>query len=292
MNIHRAAREKQLLFLFDVDGLIAETPHEEAWKQAAVEWGIIAPEFNFTPFYAEKVAGEPGETGAMNILERLRQGDGPTYFQREGISDERARLQAAVRFRDPVKQKYLDRRIAGGEFKVFDDIGRMLLLAKLDRIPVAAVSSSENAAGILAHISLNALCERTGVDYPLCSEEANLHTLFDTTALGVITHWHGVRVDKINHYAMAYGKLLEASHANIGVECTPHAVVFEDAPKGIAAVSRLGFLTVGVTRKSSSGVELASRESLMRAGAELTYTEEQLGGMDYERLKEDILRLI
>lgn len=292
MDIQRAVKEKQLLFLFDIDGLIAETPHEEAWKQAAVEWGIISPDFNFTPFYAEKVAGEPGETGARNILEQLRQADGPTYFQREGISDDRARRETAGRFRDPVKQKYLDRWIAQGKFKVFDDIGRMLLLAKLDRVPVAAVSSSENAANILGHISLGALCERTGVDYPLCGNRATLCSLFDTTALGAISHWHGTNIDKVNHYAMAYGKLLQASNVKIGVECTPYVVVFEDAPKGIAAVRRLGFLTVGVSRTSVSGIELASPESLARAGADLTYTEKQLESMGYEQLKEDILGLI
>jgi hypothetical protein len=157
MNIHRAVKEKQLLFLFDIDGLLAETPHEEAWKQAAVEWNIVSPDFNFTPFYAEKVAGEPGETGAMNILEHLRQGDDASYFQRERIHGEAARREKAAAFRDPVKQKYLDQRIDRGEFKVFDDIGKMLLLAKLDRVPTAAVSSSETRP-IYSGISASAPC--------------------------------------------------------------------------------------------------------------------------------------
>jgi beta-phosphoglucomutase-like phosphatase (HAD superfamily) len=292
MNITQASKEKQLLFLFDIDGLIAETPHEEAWKQAAVEWEIISPDFNFTPFYAEKVAGEPGETGARNILEQLTDGENPPFFERENIVERERRVELARRFRNPVKQKYLDQRIDRGEFKVFDDIGRMLLLAKLDRIPVGAVSSSENAESILKHISLSSLCERTGVSYPLAGGNADLFSLFDASALGAITHWHGVSIEKMSHYAMAYGKLLQASNIKIGVECTPYAVVFEDAPKGIEAVTKLGFLSVGVSRTSSSGVELASSESLSRVGADLTYTEEQLDAMEYDQLKKDILALV
>ena len=55
---------RELAFLFDVDGVIAETPHEQAWRDAALEWGIIGPAFDFTRFYADHVAGEPGNTGA------------------------------------------------------------------------------------------------------------------------------------------------------------------------------------------------------------------------------------
>ena len=39
-----------IAFMFDVDGVIAETPHEEAWKDASIEEKIITEEFNFTPF--------------------------------------------------------------------------------------------------------------------------------------------------------------------------------------------------------------------------------------------------
>ena len=39
---------KELLLL---DGVIAETPHEESWKEAAIEYQLIGKYFDFTPFY-------------------------------------------------------------------------------------------------------------------------------------------------------------------------------------------------------------------------------------------------
>ena len=63
---------KQIIFLFDVDRVIAETPHEQAWKAAAIEWGIIDETFDFTSFYAEKIAGEPGEVSTYQILNELK----------------------------------------------------------------------------------------------------------------------------------------------------------------------------------------------------------------------------
>jgi beta-phosphoglucomutase-like phosphatase (HAD superfamily) len=49
----------ELAFLFDVDGVIMETPHEQAWHDSSLEWNIIGYEYNFTPFYAHHVARKP-----------------------------------------------------------------------------------------------------------------------------------------------------------------------------------------------------------------------------------------
>ena len=68
--------------MFDVDRVIAETPHEQAWKAAAIEWGIIDETFDFTSFYAEKIAGEPGEVGAYHILNELKTTIGKSYFEK------------------------------------------------------------------------------------------------------------------------------------------------------------------------------------------------------------------
>ena len=57
----------ELAFLLDVDRVIMETPHEQAWRGAVLEWNIIGPQYDFTTFYAYHVAGRPGITGAFSI---------------------------------------------------------------------------------------------------------------------------------------------------------------------------------------------------------------------------------
>ena len=83
---------------------------------------------------------------------------------------------------------------------------------------------------------------------------------------------------------MAYGKLLQ----HIGSGAIPRVAVFEDAPKGIAAAKKLGFLGVGISRISTSGVCLASVESLKDAGADVAYDEIALGRLTFDGLLRDL----
>jgi len=54
--------------VWDFDGVIAQTPHKEAWGLACEKWGVKG----FTDeFYALYVSGKPRLEGARNILERL-----------------------------------------------------------------------------------------------------------------------------------------------------------------------------------------------------------------------------
>jgi len=246
--------------MFDVDGVIAETPHEEAWKDAAVEWKIIPTGYDFTRFYAEHVAGEPGATGAYNILSMLRY-NGKSFFEREVITARQEQIATAETFRNPVKQKHVDAYVAAGKFREFEDVTTMIRKAKEAAIPVMAVSSSETAAKILGKLGLL--------------------SIFDVTALGAKTYWKR-GIEKINHYAMAYGKLLERT----GCECIDKIVVFEDAPKGIEAVARLGFCPVGITRTSTSGVCLATKDQLYAAGAKAAYDEEELKHLTLKEILE------
>jgi len=80
-------------FLFDVDGVIAETPHEESWKEAAIEYELIGKNFDFTCFYQKFVAGIPGLKGARAILEGLG------YYKSKGIINEEEKEKEAFEFR-------------------------------------------------------------------------------------------------------------------------------------------------------------------------------------------------
>ncbi|MFC1744727.1 HAD family hydrolase [Candidatus Riflebacteria bacterium] len=266
-------------FLFDVDGVIAETPHEEAWKEAAIDWELVAKSYDFTGFYAAHVAGEPGLTGAGNILELLCEKDCSSYYEKKSIIETRARRDLAVSFRN-LKQEYLNRFIAAGQFQVFADIVRMILELKAAGFPIAAVSASENAKKILDRIDAVSLARQLNLARALTGLEKSLYDIFDTTALGSISHWHGAAIKKTAHYAMAYGKLL----GKINPATIPYVVVFEDAPRGVAAVTSLGFCCVGISRISTSGTCLASVDELKRNGAELAFTETELENLSPETL--------
>ncbi len=277
---------EQIVLLFDVDGVIAETPHEQSWKAAAVEWGIIDDRFDFTAFYAEKIAGEPGEVGAYHILSELKATTGKSYFEKHGITDKAEKVEEAKEFRDPIKRNYIDQFIKGGQFKAFYDIGRIILEAKNAGISIGAVSSSEMAQTILKSISALEIAQTVGVPYTCTNADDSLYAVFDSTALGTKTQWHNIAIDKHHHYCYARGMLIEARKRTqrCGEGNIPYVIVFEDAPKGINAISPIDFYCIGISRTSSSGVQLATKHKLIDAGAIIAYDGDELKNITLNKL--------
>jgi beta-phosphoglucomutase-like phosphatase (HAD superfamily) len=265
---------KNVAFLFDVDGVIAETPHEESWKQAAVEWSIIPDAFHFTPFYVAHVAGEPGLTGAYRILGQLTGQSDRTFFSC-CCADEPSRIAKAHCFRDR-KQRIMEEHIRQRHYRPFKDIVDIVMAARKDDIPIAAVSSSENAENVLLAMR---------------EDNRSLLNIFNARALGAIRYWR-VPVDKSYHYAMAYGKLLGALYPRYHDSFFPRVVVFEDAPRGIEAVTKLGFIGVGISRVSSTGAVLATPQQLRQAGARLVYSGNQLAEAGYDGFCKDLTAII
>jgi beta-phosphoglucomutase-like phosphatase (HAD superfamily) len=279
-------RSRGLAFMFDVDGVLAETPHEEAWKAAALEWGIITPDYDFTAFYARHVAGEPGIIGAHAILSQIPVDCGVSYFEANNLHDRAKKEHDARQFRDYCKQKHLEAMISAGKFRVFDDTAGLALRLRNDRYPLCAVSSSENARSILHKIGIEDIMRRTGIPLQSAGKTTDLYSIFDACVLGTQTHWHNQPAEKLNHYCYARGVLL----GSLGIHKTdiPHVVVFEDAVKGIAAISPYDFICVGISRLSASGARLATKEELLRAGAALAYDEADLREKDYSTILEEI----
>ena len=96
--------------IFDVDGVLLDTPHEAAWRQALEElmagpWRALAPQATYTPdafttaVYEAQVAGKPREAGAAAAL---------AYFHVPDLDGTRTREYAAA------KQVLLERLAAGG----------------------------------------------------------------------------------------------------------------------------------------------------------------------------------
>lgn len=122
--------------IFDVDGVLLESPHERAWREALV--GITDPERFTTTMYQAFVAGKPRLDGARAALQAL----GVKHTDR----------QVAVYAKH--KQNRLEMLISAGTFSAYPDAVRFAqALAELQwRLAVA--SSSKNASAMMRQIHL------------------------------------------------------------------------------------------------------------------------------------------
>lgn len=122
--------------IFDVDGVIMDSPHERAWRGALA--GFTDPRRLTSAIYQEFVAGKPRLAGAQAALERL------------GVphAAERAVDYAAC------KQKRLAELIHSGEFRAFPDALRFIRSVRLIGWRIAAASSSKNANGMMQKICI------------------------------------------------------------------------------------------------------------------------------------------
>ena len=120
--------------IMDVDGVILDSPHERAWREALV--GLAAPESLTTAIYQTHVAGKPRLAGACAVLEQLDVPDLERHV--EPYADR--------------KQKLLSDLIADGSFSVFADAVRFILAVRSYGLRLAAASASKNANRMMAQI--------------------------------------------------------------------------------------------------------------------------------------------
>ena len=122
--------------IFDVDGVLVDSPHERAWRETLA--GFADPQGFTTEFYQAYVAGKPRLEGARAALERL---GGPGAASR-------AEEYAAA------KQALIERLIAEGSFHAFPDAERLALALHTAGLKLALASSSRNAAAMLRRVTL------------------------------------------------------------------------------------------------------------------------------------------
>lgn len=233
--------------IFDVDGVLVDSPHEEAWRESLRElmegpWSDIvsqtsyAPE-KFTPaLYHERMSGKPRKAGATAALE---------YF---GVPDIDRRVQEYGEY----KQEMIIRLISEGRFSAYDDAVRFVVNVKQSGIPIAAASSSKNAKLFLERVDLS----RFGA-------EGNLHGYFDVDVSG---------------RDFAQGKpdpeIFLTAASELGVD-PKDAFVAEDAVNGIQAAKAGGFGALGVSRADDV-------DALAAEGADVVVTD--MGTIDLAAL--------
>jgi alpha,alpha-trehalose phosphorylase len=232
--------------IFDIDGVLLDTPHERAWREVLEElmngpWRALAPQSTYASYaftsavYQEHIAGKPRPEGAAAAL---------AYFHIPDPDGARTREYAAA------KQAHLERLAAAANVHVYNDAVRFLLELKAAGARVCAASSSKNADSFLRAVSVSAFAASHGIHYPFVSEATTLLDLFDADVNG-----HDVQRGKPDP------ALFLAAAAELGV-APSRCFVVEDAPSGIAAARAGGMYAIGVARHDDA-------ESLWAAGADL-----------------------
>ena len=122
--------------IFDVDGVLVASPHEQAWREALA--GYADPARFTTEFYQSRVAGKPRRDGARATLEGL------------GVADAVARAPEYA----ATKQALIDRLIAEGRFEAFPDAVRFAVALRAAGLRLALASSSKNVAAMLRRLTL------------------------------------------------------------------------------------------------------------------------------------------
>ncbi|WP_258084639.1 HAD family hydrolase [Thermococcus thermotolerans] len=212
----------RIALIWDFDGVLVYTPHEEAWRKAAEIYGAEIDH----EFYVRYVSGKPRYEGAHNILELTG------IYERHGADTEEKRKKLLTEFAE-FKNRMVNEMFDRGEYEVNRGAIEFLMRARGRGIPNALASASKNAPKLAAKV-------RVG--------EKRLIDFFDVNVSGMAP-------SKKEVFQLARKKLMEMFP---GVESF---FVVEDAPAGVKAAKELGMLVLGYEREAElEGADLRFRD--------------------------------
>jgi beta-phosphoglucomutase-like phosphatase (HAD superfamily) len=234
--------------IFDVDGVLVDSPHEKAWRESLRElmessWRGIRDRTTWSPdaftshVYQQYVSGKPRMSGARAALD---------YFQ---VPDADKR---AVEYADH-KQAMVVRLIEAGDFHAYPDALRFVIATKDAGMRVADASSSKNAGLFLRQIRLDTFAQENGISSPTIRPGLTLLDYFDADVSGR-DFAHGKPDPEI---------FLTAAH-ELRVE-PRNAFVVEDASAGVQAAKAGDMAAIGIARADDA-------ELLTAADADLVVT--------------------
>ena len=218
--------------IFDVDGVLVDSPHQKAWRESLRElmegeWSDIRDRATWSPgafttqVYQEQMSGKPRLSGARAALQ---------YFHVPDNDDLRL-AQYAQR-----KQEMVVRLIEAGDFTAYPDALRFIIAVKDAGIRVAAASSSKNAKLFLRQIRLDTFADEHGISSPSLRPGLTLLDFFDADVSGR-DFAHGKPHPEM--FLTAARELGAAPEA---------AIVMEDAAAGVAAAKAGGMAAIGIAR--------------------------------------------
>jgi beta-phosphoglucomutase len=232
--------------VFDVDGVLVDSPHERAWRDALQQltesdWSDVQPETSYAPdrftpqVYQEVMSGKPRFSGAQAALE---------YF---GVPD------AATRSKEygDRKQSLVIELIEAGEFTAYPDALRFLVAVKDVGIRVAAASSSKNADLLLRKIRLDTFAKENGLESEHVTPGLTLLEFFDADISG-------------RDFAQGkpHPEIFLTGATELGVppeEC----FVIEDAVSGIQAAKAGGMAALGISRAHDEELLAAAEPNVL-----------------------------
>jgi beta-phosphoglucomutase len=232
--------------IFDVDGVLVDSPHERAWKESLRElmendWADIREQTTwsddrFTPqVYQQVMSGKPRAEGALAALE---------YFD---VPDAKDRVEAYGAH----KQDMVIKLIEAGEFEAYPDALRFVLAVKAAGIPIAAASSSKNAGLLLRQIRLDTFAEQDGLSYDFVTPGLSLLDSFDADISG-----------RDFAYGKPHPEIFLTAAAELGV-APQDCFVVEDAASGIKAAKAGGMAALGVARANDEELLAAERADIV-----------------------------
>jgi beta-phosphoglucomutase len=234
--------------IFDVDGVLVDSPHEQAWRDSLRElmesdWRDLRRRTTWSPgaftagLYQQHVSGRPRLDGARAALEHF------------GVPDlDRHAAQYAER-----KQAMVTRLIDAGDFRAYPDALRFIIAVKDAGLRVAAASSSKNAARYLAKIDLAGFAALEGITSPSLRPGTALLEFFDADVSG-----------RDFAHGKPHPEMFLTAAAELGVEPAA-SLVLEDAAAGVEAAKAGGMLAIGIARADDTDL-------LAKAGADLVVT--------------------
>jgi trehalose/maltose hydrolase-like predicted phosphorylase/beta-phosphoglucomutase-like phosphatase (HAD superfamily) len=234
--------------IFDVDGVLVDSPHELAWREAfkalmESEWADIRDRTSWTAerfspaVYQEVMAGRPRMEGARAAME---------YF---GVPDIDSRIDQYA----DAKQEHVIKLIDEGRFMAFPDALRFILDVKAMGIRVAAASSSKNAKLFLERIRLDLFAAEQRIECDFIHEGMTLAEVFDADISG-----------RDFPLGKPHPEIFLTAAQELGLDPVD-CFVTEDASTGIQAAKAAGMAALGVAR-------LDDRDMLLEAGADLVVT--------------------
>src|SRR4028119_1227218 len=165
--------------IFDVDGVLVDSPHEQAWREGLQqlmenEWRDIRPRTSYAPekftpeVYQRVMSGKPRYAGARAVLEYFEVPDPERHAQEYGDR----------------KQVMIVELIEAGQFHAYPDALRFVLAVKKAGLRISAASSSKNANAFLERIMLDEFVEEEGLDYGFVRPGYSLLDTLDANVSG------------------------------------------------------------------------------------------------------------
>ena len=234
--------------IFDVDGVLVDSPHEEAWREGLKklmenEWSDIRDQTSYSPeaftpqVYQSEMSGMPRYKGAQAALE---------YFD---VPDAEKR---AEEYGDQ-KQVMIVELIEQSQFHAYPDALRFVLKVKDAGIVIAAASSSKNANAFMEQVRLDEFCEEEGLSYDFVKSGTTLLDVLDANVSG-----------RDFEQGKPHPMIFTTAAEELGTS-TDVSFVIEDAANGVQAAKAGEMAALGLARADDE-------DALAEADADIVVT--------------------